>query len=347
MENRGVSILGGVLTIILAIMLTVTPAISANKVIKLTISDHNPPFTPTGKAIAAWVEKINEMGKDRLELTLHPGGALLSGEEAYRGVQAGVVDAAHYVVDTREGFILNLITGLPFMGWPDRWVAGEMYQQLLDKSEAMRAEWEGVTILSFLMMPGTHLHTAKKPIITPADLKGKKIMGSETTLNAVMQAVGATPIQLDIGDMSPSLSTGLIDGVMNHINVIKVFGALELLPYHTYFGGGITFTPIYLIMNTKKLNSLPPDLNQLMIDSGSIWYDALHEMEIGFGIACQKEAEEMKHTFNYLTPEQIALWYNLVKGPVHDQWMKDAASKGRPGKEVYEMALNLIKNHNK
>lgn len=317
------------------------------KVIKLTISDHNPPFTPPGKAIAVWVEKVNEMGKGKLELTLHGGGALLSGTEAYRGVQSNVVDGAHYVVDTREDFILNLITGLPFMGWPDRWVAEDMYQQLLDKSEALREEWKGVTIISFMMMPGTHLHMAKKSVITPDDLKGQKIMGAETMLNAVMEAAGATPVHMDIGDMAPSLNTGLINGIMNHINVVKVFGALEHVPYHTYYGGGITFTPLYLIMNTKKLNSLPPDLKQLILDSGNIWHDTFKQMEVGFGAACMEEAKKLKHTFNYLTPEQVAVWYDLVREPVHNKWIRDADAKGRPGKEVYNMALELIKNYKK
>jgi TRAP-type C4-dicarboxylate transport system substrate-binding protein len=297
--------------------------------------------------MVTWVKKVNEMAKGRLELTLHGGGALLSGTEAYRGVQSGVVDGAHYVVDTREDFILNLITGLPFMGWPDRWVAEEMYQQLLDKSEAMRAEWEGVTIISYMMMPGTLLHMAKKPVITPGDLKGKKIMGAETMLNAVMEAAGATPVHMDIGDMSPSLNTGLIDGVMNHINVVKVFGGLEHLPYHTYFGEGITFTPLYLVMNTKKFKSLPADLQKLIMDSGSVWHDTFKGMEVGFHAACMEEAKKLKHTFTHLTPEQIAVWYDLVKGPVHDKWIKDAEAKGRPGKEVYNMALDLIKNYKK
>ena len=332
--------------LVMLCVFSITTSASA-KAIKLTISDHNPPFTPPGKAIAVWVEKVNEMAKGKLELTLHAGGALLSGTEAYRGVQSNVVDGAHYVVDTREDFILNLITGLPFIGWPDRWVAEEMYQKLLDTSEPLRAEWQGVTILSFLMMPGTDLHMAKIDVTTPADLKGKKIMGAETMLNAVMEAAGATPVHMDIGDMAPSLNTGLIDGIMNHINVIKVFGALELVPHHTYFGGGITFTPLYLIMNTKKLNSLPPDLKQLLIDSGPIWHDTFKEMEIGFAAACMAEAKKLNHTFTYLTPEQIDVWYKLVKGPVHDQWMKDAAAKGRPGKEVYDMALDLINNYNK
>ena len=347
MKKKKLSILGGVLTIFMAVLLTLTPAVASAKVIKLTINDHNPPFTPPGKATAAWVQQLNETAKDKLEVTLHAGGALLSATEAYRGVQSNVVDGANYVVDTREGFMLNLITGLPFMGWPDRWVAEKMYQELLDKSEAMRAEWEGVTILSFMMMPGTLLHMAKEPVITPAQLKGKKIMGAETMLNAVMEAAGATPVHMDIGDMAPSLNTGLIDGIMNHINVVKVFGALELVPYHTYFGEGITFTPTYLIFNTKKLNKLPPDVKELILNSGQIWHDTFKEMEVGFAAACMDEAKKLNHTFTYLTPEQIAVWYDLVKAPVHDKWIKEAEAKGRPAKEVYKMALDLIANYQK
>ena len=329
----------------LSIMLISAPAFA--KVIKLTISDHNPPFTPPGKAIAVWVEKVNEMAKGRMELTLHAGGALLSGTEAYRGVQSNVVDAAHYVVDTREDFSLNLITGLPFLGWPDRWVAEEMYQQLLDKSEAMRAEWKGVSIIKHMMMPGTHLHMAKKQVIKPDDLKGKKIMGAETMLNAVMEAAGATPVHMDIGDMAPSLNTGLIDGIMNHILVVKAFGALEHVPYHTYFGEGITFTPIYIIMNTKKLNSLPPDLKKILFDAGAVWHESFKQQEVGFHAVIMEEAKKWNHTFIRLTPEQIAVWYNLVKEPVHNKWIKDAEAKGRPGQEVYKMALDLIKNYKK
>ena len=109
----------GICVAMVSICIIMTPTFSEAKAIKLTISDHNPPFTPPGKAIAVWVEKVNEMAKGKLELTLHGGGALLSGTEAYRGVQSNVVDVAHYVVDTREDFILNLVTGLPFIGWPD------------------------------------------------------------------------------------------------------------------------------------------------------------------------------------------------------------------------------------
>ena len=147
MKRRAFTIMVGICAAMLSVCLIMTPAASA-KVIKLTISDHNPPFTPPGKAMATWVEHVNEKAKGRMELTHHSGGALLSGMEAYRGVQSGVVDGVYYAPDSADGFHLNLIMGLPFMGWPDGYVAEEMYKQLLEKSKAMRAEWKGVTIIS-------------------------------------------------------------------------------------------------------------------------------------------------------------------------------------------------------
>jgi TRAP-type C4-dicarboxylate transport system substrate-binding protein len=338
----------GICLMVMLTMVVAVPAFAADKVIKLTVNDHNPPFTGPGQSIIYWAEQVNEMSGGRLELTVHSGGALLSGEEAYRGVQTGVCDVAHYVVDSREGFILNLVMALPFMGWPEQHEAGKLYQKLLDSSKAMQAEWEGVTILSVMMMPPTHVHMAKKEVVTPDDLKGQKIMGAEFMLNAAMQAAGATPVHLDIGDMAPSLNTGLIDGIMNHFPVLNVFGALELCHYHTVFGdGGINMTPMFLIMNTKVLNSLPPDLKDLIIASGSIWYEKFKELDAADQAKAQKDVKEWGHKMTYLTPEQIKVWYNLVKGPVHDQWIKDAEAKGRPGKEVYKKAMKLIEDYKK
>jgi TRAP-type C4-dicarboxylate transport system substrate-binding protein len=338
----------GICLLVMLTMVVAVPAFAADKVIKLTVNDHNPPFTGPGQSIIYWAEQVNKLAAGKMELTVHSGGALLTGEEAYRGVQTGVCDIGHYVVDSREGFLLNLIMSLPFMGWPEQHEAGKLYQELLNSSKAMQAEWEGVTVLAVMMMPPTHVHTTKKAVKTPDDLKGLKIMGAEFMLNASMQAAGATPVHLDIGDMAPSVNTGLIDGIMNHFPVLNVFGALELLKYHTVFGdGGINMTPMFLIMNTKVLNGLPRDLKKLIVDSGSIWYEKFKELDAADQAKAQKDVKAWGHKMTYLTPEQIKGWYNLVKGPVHDQWIKDAEAKGRPGKEVYKKALKLIEDYNK
>ena len=134
----------GMSLIVMMAMVAAFPGFAVAKVIKLTVNNHNPPFSPLGKAIDAYAAAVNKAGAGKVELTVYHGGALLSGEEAYRGVQSGIVDIAHYAIDAREGFVLNLAIALPFMGWPGQHEAEDIYRDLLDYSKEMRAEWKGV-----------------------------------------------------------------------------------------------------------------------------------------------------------------------------------------------------------
>jgi TRAP-type C4-dicarboxylate transport system substrate-binding protein len=263
----------------------------------------------------------------------------------FRGVQTGIADIGMYVVDALDGFQLNLVTALPFLGWPEQHVENE-YLTLLNKFPEMQNEWQDITLVSLMMMPPTHLHTTKKVVKTPEDLAGLKLMGAEHMVNTSIEAAGATPIQLDIGDMTPSLQTGLIDGVVNHFPVLMIFGALELTPYHTVFGdGGINMNLATIIMNTSVLKGLPADLQKIIVDSRPIYTEKFTELTNGEIAGAFKFCEDNHHTLTRLSPEEIKVWYNLVKGPVHDKWIADCEAKGLPGQAVYDEALRLIAAH--
>ena len=107
--------------------------------------------------------------------------------------------------------------------------------------------------------------------------------------------------------------------------------------------GGINVTPMFVIMNTEVLESLPNDLEQIIMDSGTIWFDKFRELDDRDKLGAQQFVEENNHTLTLLTPAEIEVWYNLVKGPVHDAWIADCEAKGRPGQAVYDAALQLAK----
>jgi TRAP-type C4-dicarboxylate transport system substrate-binding protein len=318
------------------------------KVIELTVNDHNPEMAPPGQATKHWAAKVEELSGGKVKVNVHFGGALLKGDEAYRGVQKGVADAAHYTLDKRDGFLLNTIMALPFMGWPSQKETGKMYMDLLEKFSAMKGEWENVKITGVMMMPPTHIHTVDKVIKTPADLKGMKFHGAEAALVKSLDVAGATAVQMDIADMYMSLDRGLLQGVMNHIPVLQVFGVLKLLKYHTMFGdGGMNMTPMFMIMNADKFNSLPPEAQKAVMGAGQAWSEKFLVLDAGFQKKCLSDAQAMNHTFTYLTPEEIKVWYNLIKEPVHDKWIQEAEAKGLPGKAVYDAALKMLEDHKK
>lgn len=327
------------LALTLPLSLACSEGTTTTEVIELTINDHDPPESTIVSAYKDWIKWIEEESGGKLKINYVPGAALYTGDEIFRAVKEGAVDGGHYAIDREDGFLLNLVMCLPFMGWKEHHVE-DKYLELVDKFPEMQKEWEGVTIIGTMMMPPTHLHTTSKAVRTPADLKGLRIMGAQAIDNETIQAAGGTTVELPITDMTPSLQTNLIDGVINHFPVCGIFGALEFLKYHTVFGGGgINMTPMFLIMNTAKFNSLPKDIQDLLKRSGDEWLKLHMEWDNISLSEAMKKAEG--HTFINLTDAEIVVWREAVESQVHEKWIQECEAAGLPGRQVYEEALRL------
>ena len=343
MAKKGLFILTlGLCLIIVPAMFVLTPAFA--KTINITVNDHNPPMAPPAKALVGWAAKVNELAAGKVKITVHGGGTLLKGNEAYRGVQKGMVDAAHYVLDNRDGFYLNTVMTLPFMGWPGQVETGQIYQQLMNKFPEIRKEWKGVMPYAYSMMPPTQIHNVKKVIKTPADMKGMKFHGAEAAVIRMIAEAGATAVQLDIADMYMSLDRGLIDGVINHFPVLFVFGVLKILDYHTILGdGGINMTPMGIVWNQDSWNKLPPDVQKIIMDAQKYYQEPFYAGDLGFQKMTMGNAKKMGHSFTYLSSSEVKVWYDLVKKPIHDKWIAEAEAKGLPGKAVYNETLKILR----
>lgn len=319
------------------------------EIAELTISDHNPPEGPPGESLDAWAAWVEEQTGGTPAMTVYHGGALLSGEDAFRGTQTGVCDVAYYVMDRQQGFVLNMVISLPFMGYPDQRTTGLIYRDLLAEFPEMVDEWEGrdVKPVAWMMMPGTHLHNMVKDIRTPADLEGLSIHCAEAVNVEVVEAAGGTAAELDIADMYMSLETGLLDGIFNHFPVLQIFGVIELPKYHTIFGDGINKNAMLIIMNNDVFNSLPADVQEVIEKSGPVWHDMFLEADLGFQGFTRGLCEEAGHSFVNLTPEEIAVWRDLVKDTVHKKWIDECETAGLPGQAVYDRALELIEEYTK
>ncbi len=176
----------------------------------LVYSDHNPSISPPGRSAVRWLtEVVSKRTGGKVEFKVITGGGLMGEAEAFRGVQSGIADMALYVVNARDGFIANMVVTLPFMGWPSREKANEIYRKLMDKHPEIKKEWEGVVPFAYSMMPETHIHTTKraKVVKTVADLNKMKILttGEHTT---IVKAIGATPVEVPIGDWYTALERG-------------------------------------------------------------------------------------------------------------------------------------------
>jgi len=167
---------------------------------------------------------------------------------------------------------------LPFLGFPEQHFEN-MWQTLWDEFPDFEKEWDDVTLIGIMIMPGTQFSFTNKVVNTPADFKGVKMFCAEKALADIVNAVGGVGVQQPITDMAPSVQTGLVEGVFNHYPVCNVFGALPLLHSHTEFAGGINFTPAFMLMSNEAMKKLPSDLRDLVKNSGSVWRQEFEKLD--------------------------------------------------------------------
>lgn len=280
-----------------------------------------------------------------LELEIIHGAALFTGDEIYGQLESAGCDIGHYALDREDGFLLNLVLTLPFLGWPEQHFE-DAFWTLMDEYPEYAAEWEGVTVISVMVMPGTQFHTVDTVIEEPDDIAGVKMFCAEATLVDIVNAVGGTGVELPITDMAPSVQTGVVDGVFNHFPVTMVFGALDMLHCHTIFGAGINNTPMFLLMSTEVLESLPADLQDLIAgeESKAAWYEAFRGYDDEDIAASTGIAEANNDTFVNLTSSEIADWRAIIQEDVIDAWIADCEAAGLPGQEVYDQVMDMIAN---
>lgn len=312
----------------------------------LVYSDHNPPVAPPCRSAVRWLtEVVQKKTNNKVQFKVITGGALLTEADIMRGVQSGIADMALYVVNARDGFVGNMVVTLPFIGWPSREEANAIYRKLMEKYPELRKEWTGVVPFAYSMMPETHIHTVKraKVVKTPEDIKKLKILttGEHTV---IVKAMGATPVEVPIGDWYTALERGVVDGCLNHFAVLKVFGMLELVPYHTVFPGGVNMVPVGVIMNEKTWNALPADIQKVFLETQHEFTNYLYHIEKTEWLdAAINFCKEKKHTFVEVSQADLEKWRALVKDEVTEKWIKEAESKGIPGRKIYEDMLNMVK----
>ena len=99
-------------------------------------------------------------------------------------------------------------------------------------------------------------------------------------------------------------------------------------------------TPMFIVMNPDTFDDLPSSMQDLIMESGVEWQNIQTEWDN------QSMAEAMAltegHNFNNLTAAQIKAWYDLVKSPIHDEWIAECEAAGLPGQELYDRALELV-----
>jgi TRAP-type transport system periplasmic protein len=303
------------------------------KVIELKFTHHIPPTTPEHKQFERWVQKIQDATNGRVKITIYPAESLVKGVDSFSSIVAGVTDIG-FVSQSYEPTKLafNFIINLGALYVPISSKGLQLWDQYLSRFPQATAELKDTHNMFRTIGSAYSLHTVKKAVRVPEDMKGMKITVTGLNGNIVKEA-GGTPVDLPSGEWYMALERGVVEGAFAPVGVLASRGAEALTPYHLDLN--MAQAGFHTLMNLNKWNSLPPDI-QAKFDENSLWASEEY-MKVGLQNVtdCWNKCNSYsKHVVKQPTPEEQKLWLALAQ-PMANKWIEDNKGKG-PTADMFE-----------
>lgn len=186
--------------------------------IVLKSHDTHPAGYPTVVAVENMGKRLDAATNGRIKIQTFPGAVLGQEKEAVEQTQLGAIQLARISLGVIGPVVPEVdVFNMPFVfrdiNHMRKVIDGAVGQDLLDKVTASPARLVG---LGWMDGGSRSLYT-KKPVRTPADLKGVKVrmMGNPLFVDT-MNAMGGNGISMAYGEVFTALQTGVIDGAENN-----------------------------------------------------------------------------------------------------------------------------------
>ena len=294
------------------------------------------------KAGEDWAKEIEKRTAGKVKINIFAGGSLTPADQCYDGVVKGISDIGMSLFAyTRGRFPLLEALDLP-MGYPNGMVATLVANDFVKKMNP--AELSDVKVL-YLHAHGPGLLHTQKPVSSMADLQGMKIRS--TGLSAkIVEHLGGVSVAMPQGGTYEALQKGVVQGTLAPMETLKGWKQAQVVKYTTDCSNIGYTTAMFVVMNKKKWDALPKDVQKVFDDvshewiavAGKAWDDADAE---GY-----KYSAELGNKVIKLSDAEEAKWEAAVK-PVAENYVKNMESKALPGKQAVSEVKSLIKKYSK
>ena len=179
-------------------------------------------------------------------------------------------------------------------------------------------------------------------------LKGLKVRAPTRIGTKFLTAIGATPVQMPVPQVTESLSKGVIDGAMVPWEVAPALKLQEVTKYHLDTAQGVPkmSNSIFVIaMNPAKYDSLPADLKKILdANTGIEFSKQIGRIFDGTTVGGKKLAQDAGGVFDTLSPAEYDRWVKATEA-VDKEWIGEMAAKGANGATLLDDAKALIKKY--
>lgn len=196
------------------------------------------------------------------------GGTLGTQRQLQEQVQLGTIEMVATGSDIVELNPKYAIFDLPFLikdrAHAFRVLDGDIGKALSDATVATK----GVRVIAYGELGFRQITNRVRPVLSPKDLQGLKIrVPSNKVRLAAFKALGAAPTPVPYKELYTALQQGVVDGQENPLFSIAALSLWEVQKYVSITNH--VFTPSYLLVNERWLNTLSPANRDIVMRAGA------------------------------------------------------------------------------
>ncbi|RDB42086.1 ABC transporter substrate-binding protein [Halomonas sp. DQ26W] len=160
-----------------------------------------------------WVELVNKIAGDELEIEFRAGGTLMPGTEVFDATETGSIEASGdwpgYWAGRDSSFsplatTTSLFNAVDYLNWIQQWGGWDLYQEIYGDYNMVYLPY-GITNNESGFMGRT-------PIESLADLDGKRLRLSGRDQGRVLEELGGSQVTLSGGEIYQAVERGVVDG---------------------------------------------------------------------------------------------------------------------------------------
>ena len=277
--------------------------------------------------VRTWASEIEKRTEGRVKMKLHFSGALVAAKETVNAVRTGAAGGG----TTSASFVAGLARPVAYFE-ALFWIPGDPKIALdtihrLQEPTGKLLEQRGLKLMFNFPSAGLVSNCSNGHIKATSDWKGKKVRAAGRWQGVQLQAVGASAVALDPGEVYVALQQKTVDCILFLANLTLSSKVYEVAPYITYWRDGANSSMYYL--NMAQWNKVPPADQKVMLQvSDEVLAAGTAKMAEQQDEAL-KELEKAGAKVYRATPEEISAMRKAMS-PVYAELEKFTGAEGKP-----------------
>ncbi|MCC2610538.1 TRAP transporter substrate-binding protein [Neorhizobium petrolearium] len=290
--------------------------------ITLRSADIHPDGYPTVDAVKYMGELVSQRTNGRIQIQVMNNAVLGQEKDTIEQTRFGVIDMNR----VNAAPFNNLVPETTVLGLPFLFRSTEHMHNVVDGpigDEILKAfEPHGLIGLAYYDSGARSFYTTKKPIEKLADLKGMKIRVQQSDLwIAMMEAFGANPTPMPMGEVYSSLETGVVDGAENNWPSYESARHYEVAKNYTLTEHSLN--PEILVISKLSWDKLSPEDQQIVRQTAKDSVGKMREL----WTAREKSSEEKVRAGGANVIKVNKDEFAAAMKPVYDRFVTDPKMK--------------------